>query len=424
MKISLVIPTRSRAIYLRECLKTVAIAVQACDHDVEVIVSDNASDDETEEVCAQSNITGLKYFRQPDRLSMRQNFEAGLHASTGSHVVFIGDDDAVAPNGLVLLYEMIESGDHDIFKWRIVNYVWPDPDRGQQGGVVLRNNKLLGRVRRIDPKALLADFKAARFGGYQSGAMVYHGCISRRLINKVRAAQNGTYFWTSCPDVYVSVANLVHADSDILAVDLPVTIGGSSPRSNGTAGVEYIQNSARSSTSEHAKFVSELAGDPCLGQTTAMCPSINLVTIDALQLSHKFGGVPLDLAETAWLARITPEIKNFYGDVATDMRAQASILLPSLKDKIEEIPARLNAPVPRQAPTKETAASANTSIGLTKIKVNCSSDMNGLTDASKVIDQICGASVPFAELPTTVFGSLLRLRKMIGRARAYKNQLP
>ena len=38
----------------------------------------------------------------------------------------------------------------------------------------------------------------------------------------------------------------------------------------------------------------------------------------------------------------------------------------------------------------------------------------------KVIDQICGASVPFAELPTTVFGSLLRLWKMIGRARAYK----
>ena len=54
------------------------IAVQACDQDVEVLVSDNALDDETEEVCAQSDIAGLKYFRQPDRLSMRQNFEVGL----------------------------------------------------------------------------------------------------------------------------------------------------------------------------------------------------------------------------------------------------------------------------------------------------------------------------------------------------------
>jgi hypothetical protein len=278
---------------------------------------------------------------------------------------------------------MIASGDHDIFKWRIVNYVWPGPDRGWQGGVVLRYNKLLGPVRHIDPKALLADFKAARFGGYQNGAMVYHGCISRRLINKVRAAQNGTYFLTSCPDVYVSAANLVHADSNVLAVDLHVTIGGSSPRSNGTAGVEYVQNSAKSSTSEHAKFVSDLAGNHCLGQTTATCPSINLVTIDALQLSHKFAGVPLDLAQKAWLDRITPEIKNFYGDVATDMRAQASILLPSLKDKSEQIPARLDAPVPRQAPTKQTAASANTSVGLTKIKVKFSSEMNDLTDASK-----------------------------------------
>jgi hypothetical protein len=113
----------------------------------------------------------------------------------------MGDDDAVAPIGLVLLYEMIASGDHNIFKWRIVNYIWPDPDRGHKGGVVLRNNKLSRRVRRVDLKALLADFKTARIGGYQAGAMIYHGCISRRLINKVRAAQNGTYFWTSCPDV-------------------------------------------------------------------------------------------------------------------------------------------------------------------------------------------------------------------------------
>ena len=159
--ISLVIPTRSRAVYLRETLKTVVIALQACTQQVEVIVSDNASDDETEDVCGQSDIPELTYVRQPNRLSMRQSFEAGLRASTGSHVVFMGDDDAVAPHGLVLLHEMIASGDHDIFKWRIVNYIWPDPDRGRKGGVVLRNNKLSGRVRRIDPKALLADFKTA-----------------------------------------------------------------------------------------------------------------------------------------------------------------------------------------------------------------------------------------------------------------------
>ena len=117
--------------------------------------------------------------------------------------------------------------------------------------------------------------------------MIYHGCISRKLIDKVRAAQNGTYFWTTCPDVYESVVNLIHADTEILAVDIPITIGGSSPRSNGTAGTEYVQNLTTSSSSEYAKFVTEFKGDPCLDLTTATCPSVNLVTIDALQLSHK-----------------------------------------------------------------------------------------------------------------------------------------
>ena len=65
------------------------------------------------------------------------------------------------------------------------------------------------------------------------------------------------------------------------------------------------------------------------------------------------------------------------------MWAQASILLPSLKDKSEQIPAWLDAPVRRQAPTKQTVASAKTSVGLTKIKVKFNSEMEDLTDALK-----------------------------------------
>jgi len=422
VKISVIIPTRSRARYLRETLQTVAVAIAACPAEVEVVVSDNDSEDDTAYVCAQSGIAGLIHVRQPARLSMRQNFEAGLAASSGSHVVFIGDDDGVAPHGLQRLQEIIASGDHDSFKWRVVNYIWPDPDRGRQGGVVLRTNKLSGRVRRINPKTLLADFETARINGYQSGAMIYHGCISRHLIDKVRAAQEGTYFWTTCPDVYASVANLLHAETDVLAVDIPITIGGASPRSNGTAGKEYTQTLKISPGSEYAKFVAELQGDPCLGRTPPTCPSINLVTIDALQLAHRFAGRKLHLNEAGWLTRVEAEIRPFPALLVADARRQAAMLLGGVAAQIAALPSHGTFPtlpvVPEALP--EPGARTRVDISLAKVIARGGEKMAGIVEASQVIDTLAGASTPFARLPGTTFGMVLRIVQLLRRAHAFR----
>lgn len=412
MKISVVIPTRSRAKYLRETLRTVAEAARLCPLPVEVVVSDNCSEDDTPEVCTSAAIPGLTCVRQPVRLSMRQNFEAALAASTGSHVVFIGDDDAVAPHGLMRLAEMIGAGDHDIFKWRVVNYIWPDPGRGRAGSVILRTNKLSGRVRRIDPRALLADFVAGRAGTYQSGAMIYHGCISRRLIDRVRAAQGGTYFWTTCPDVYASVANLLHAQGDILAADIPVTIGGASPRSNGTAGKEYTRTASTPAASEYARFLAELKDDPCLGLTPATCPSINLVTIDALQLSHRMAARPLRLDVPAWVGRLSAEFAGLAPGVAADARNQARALIGDAADTIA-----LPVAVPASAASAATE-SASLSVSLAKVRITGGATMASILPAARLIDRICGADTTFAELPRNAPGMLWRMGALLARARA------
>lgn len=412
MKISVVIPTRSRAEYLRETLRTVAEAARLCPLPVEVVVSDNASEDDTPQVCAEAGIPGLTCVRQPARLSMRQNFEAALAASTGSHVLFIGDDDAVAPHGLLRLSEMIASGPHEIFKWRVVNYIWPDPGRGRPGSVILRTNKLSGRVRRIAPQALLADFANGRMGTYQSGAMIYHGCISRSLIDRVRAAQGGTYFWTTCPDVYASVANLLHARGDILAADIPVTIGGASPRSNGTAGKEYTQTAQTPETSEYARFLAELKGDPCLGRTPATCPSINLVTIDALQLAHQMAARPLALDVPAWVGRLSAEFAGLAPAVAADARDQARVLIGEAADAIA-LPAAAPAP---PAPTAADAPAL--AVSLAKVRITGGAAMSGILPAARLIDRICGADTAFADLPRNAPGMLWRMGALLARARA------
>lgn len=416
MKISVVIPTRSRATYLRETLRTVQAAADLCPVEVEVVVSDNASDDDTEQVCRASGMRGLRYVRQPARLSMRQNFEAALTASTGSHVVFIGDDDGVAPHGLLRLSEMIGAGDHEILKWRVVNYIWPDPGRNRPGSVVLRTNKLTGRVRRIDPKALLADFASGRVGTYQNGAMIYHGCISRSLIDRVRAAQGGTYFWTTCPDVYASVANLLHARGPILAADIPVTIGGASPRSNGTAGKEYTQTAQTPVGSEYASFVAELQGDPCLGRTPATVASINLVTIDALQLSHQMAGRPLALDEAAWARRVATEVASLAPSLAADAKVQAQVLLG---------PAAALIATPTAPPAPPTAAAAPdgpaVSVSPAKVRLTGGRAMDGIVPAAQMIDRLCAAETPLARLPRTALGMVARACGLIRRSIALKH---
>ena len=76
---SIVIPTCNRAMLLKHCLRTVSAQTFPS---VEIIVQDNASDDETEQVVSMIGDPRIVYKRLPQRVSMRANFEAGLNAAS------------------------------------------------------------------------------------------------------------------------------------------------------------------------------------------------------------------------------------------------------------------------------------------------------------------------------------------------------
>jgi glycosyltransferase involved in cell wall biosynthesis len=70
---------------------------------IEIIVSDNCSTDNTEQICAglQDNFVPLKYFRQPKNIGVVPNFDFVLRNAGGEFFMWLSDDDTLEPGILV-----------------------------------------------------------------------------------------------------------------------------------------------------------------------------------------------------------------------------------------------------------------------------------------------------------------------------------
>jgi len=90
--VSIGIPTYNRAALLRRSIE--AALNQDCDN-IEVIVTDNASTDETQSICKLycDQDARLKYIRQTTNRGPTENFTAAMKAASGEYFMWLGDDD-------------------------------------------------------------------------------------------------------------------------------------------------------------------------------------------------------------------------------------------------------------------------------------------------------------------------------------------
>jgi hypothetical protein len=89
-------------------------SVLAQEHeDLELVISDNASTDGTEEICrsyARSD-SRVRYHRQPENIGLLANFMQVMHLARGTFLKWIGDDDWVAPSYLSRCLERFAADD-------------------------------------------------------------------------------------------------------------------------------------------------------------------------------------------------------------------------------------------------------------------------------------------------------------------------
>ncbi len=113
--LSLAIPTYNRSRYLAELLECLLPQISA-EPALELIVSDNASPDDTEQLVAQFIARGLpcRYVRNPENIGADANFLQCLDLAQGKYVWVMGDDDLLAPTAIVDLVSMLRSDDYDL----------------------------------------------------------------------------------------------------------------------------------------------------------------------------------------------------------------------------------------------------------------------------------------------------------------------
>jgi glycosyltransferase involved in cell wall biosynthesis len=94
-RLSICIPTHNRSALLAETL-TRLCAIK-WPFETEVVVSDNASSDDTPQVLESFPV---RSFRQKEKLEAIDNYFAAIRAAKGDYAFYLGDDDAVIPDAL------------------------------------------------------------------------------------------------------------------------------------------------------------------------------------------------------------------------------------------------------------------------------------------------------------------------------------
>jgi glycosyltransferase involved in cell wall biosynthesis len=93
-KVTIAIPTFNRATWLKG---GVLAALAQTYQDYEIVVSDNASSDETQVVLAEFDDHRLRVIRQDRNLGLNGNWNACLAEARGEYIALVPDDDRIAP---------------------------------------------------------------------------------------------------------------------------------------------------------------------------------------------------------------------------------------------------------------------------------------------------------------------------------------
>jgi len=109
--LSICIPTYNRAKLLKNTLLSIAPQVDIFERHCELIISDNASEDNTQEVASEiiKKYKSVKYFRNSSNLGGRQNIWKVTTYAQGKYIWLLGDDDRPTPGAVEYILGVLKN---------------------------------------------------------------------------------------------------------------------------------------------------------------------------------------------------------------------------------------------------------------------------------------------------------------------------
>ncbi len=234
-KFSIVLPTRNRHQTLQYALKT---CVNQDFEDYEIIVSDNYSSPETQEVVEKFYDDRIVSLRTDQPLAMSKNWEFALSHIRGDYVILIGDDDGLFFNSLSLLNKVIDSTKESVIRWDWILYYWPDFFiKNVSGKMYIPMSNGITKLNSPEIIKKVVNYQLH----YNALPMLYNSAVHKSILKKI-IEKNGVFFHSQAPDIYsglVIAKNVEH----YLSISTPLSLAGLSKSSNGAAQLYTKENS-------------------------------------------------------------------------------------------------------------------------------------------------------------------------------------
>ncbi len=281
-----IIPTKDRAEYLHHTLRTCSNQDY---ENLEIIVSDDGSSDNTEAVVQEAarKDSRIRYIT-PGSVGMRDNFEFALDHVKPGYVIALGGDDGILPYGISNMWRALEETGMDILTWRMPIFTYPAV-RSSKGQLALyrpsqskslRSSEYLGR--QVKNLNYLYDFESPMF--------YIKGVVATRLIEQVRRrTKDGRFYVCPTPDGFSGVVLAGEVEQYAFS-GMPLTVAGASPTSQGIA---YLSegNEGKKLSDSFYRTVSDVPMHRDLA-SQPYSPLISLMTADYLLTARDLPGWP------------------------------------------------------------------------------------------------------------------------------------
>jgi len=259
MKFSILIPTRNRLEFLKMALHSVIAQDYS---DWEVIVSDNASEQDVAGYIHSLQEPRIKYFRTEQFVSVTENWNSALEKNSGDYVLMIGDDDCLMKGYFTTVLQLLKKyPEPDLIYTSGFLYAYPGVMPGHPNGFLTVHGNAgflegkkepfwLKKQEAIDLVHAAMDFRVKVSFNAQ------YALIHRSLIEKMHT--KGSFYQTPYPDYYAMLALLLSAEK-ILACPFPLVLIAICPKSFGffyfnqreADGAEFLKNPPEHTEQKH-----------------------------------------------------------------------------------------------------------------------------------------------------------------------------